>query len=259
MGAGGIEGLAGSGTAPISRPGVDTGLTHGRIPPQDWHRKTGIRCHARRIPGSQLAANWGSEHVWAMVAALKMPSRHMTVAEFLDWDSGDRSGALWQLRDGEPELMAPASDAHGSIQARLAYLLSAHLDARGGGCRVVVAPGVIPRVRSAENCLVPDLGITCVPPSGGRMLPEPVVLIEILSPSNEADTRANVWAYTTIPSVVEILLVRTASMEAELLRRGADGSWPAEPDTVGADGILRLDSIEFAEPLRSAYRTTALG
>jgi Uma2 family endonuclease len=91
------------------------------------------------------------------------------------------------------------------------------------------------------------------------MLPEPVVLIEILSPSNEADTRANVWAYTTIPSVVEILLVRTASMEAELLRRGADGSWPAEPDTVGADGILRLDSIEFAEPLRSAYRTTALG
>lgn len=53
-----------------------------------------------------------------MVAALKMPSHHMTVAEFLDWDSGDRSGALWQLRDGEPEMMAPASDARGSRTVR---------------------------------------------------------------------------------------------------------------------------------------------
>jgi Uma2 family endonuclease len=194
-----------------------------------------------------------------MVAALKMPSRHMTVAEFLDWDSGDRSGALWQLRDGEPEMMAPASDAHGSIQGWLGHLLAAHLDARGGRCRLVVAPGVIPRVRSAENCLVPDLGITCAPPSGGRTMPEPVVLIEILSPSNEADTRANVWAYTTIPSVAEILLVRATSVEAELLRRRSDGSWPEQPEVIDADGILRLDSIEFAEPLRSAYRTTALG
>ena len=194
-----------------------------------------------------------------MVAALKMPSRHMTVAEFLDWDPGDRSGARWQLRDGEPERMAPASDPHGSIQGRLVYLLTAHLDARGGRCRVVVTPGVVPRVRSQENCLIPGLGITCAPPSNGRTMPEPVVLIEILSPSNEADTRANVWAYTTIPSVMEILLVRATSVDAELLRRGPDGSWPEQPETIGADGVLRLDSIGFAEPLRLAYRTTALG
>ena len=31
----------------------------------------------------------------------------MTVAEFLQWEPDDRSGALWQLRDGEPEMMAP--------------------------------------------------------------------------------------------------------------------------------------------------------
>ncbi len=67
-----------------------------------------------------------------MTTALNMPLRRMTVAEFLDWDSGDRSGALWQLRDGEPEMMAPSSDAHGSIQARIAQLLGVHLDARGG-------------------------------------------------------------------------------------------------------------------------------
>ncbi len=193
-----------------------------------------------------------------MVAVLKMPSHHMTIAEFLDWDSGDRSGALWQLRDGEPEMMAPASDAHGSIQGRLAYLLIAHLDARGGPCRAVTAPGVIPRVRSAENFLIPDIGITCTPPSGGKTMTDPVALIEILSPSNEAETRANVWAYTTIPSVVEIALLRSTAIAAEVLRRQPDGSWPEQAEDIGPGDELRLDSVGFAEPLRSAYRTAGV-
>jgi Uma2 family endonuclease len=138
-----------------------------------------------------------------MSGALKLPPRRMTVAEFLDWDSGDRSGALWQLRDGEAEMLAPNSDPHGSIQARLVQLIGVHLDARGGACRVVVAPGVVPSERSEENCLVPDLGVTCTPPSGARLLHEPVVLIEILSPANVSKTRANVRGYQTIPTVAE--------------------------------------------------------
>ena len=108
-----------------------------------------------------LAASGHRAHLPVMGPGLKLPSRYMTVAEFLDWDSGDRSGALWQLRDGEPEMMAPASDVHGTIQARLVHLLTGHLDTRTSRCRVVVAPGVIPRVRSTENCLVPDIGVTC--------------------------------------------------------------------------------------------------
>ena len=194
-----------------------------------------------------------------MATALKMPSRHMTVAEFLDWDSGDRTGARWQLRDGEPEMMAPASDPHGSILARLVYLVSAHFEAKDSQCRVVVEPGVIPRVRSAENWLIPDIGITCAPPSGAKMLIDPIVLIEILSPSNEAETRANVWAYTTIPTVAEIVLLRSTSIQAEILRRQLDGSWPEQPEIVSDDGELRLDSIGFSKPLRSACRTSGVG
>ena len=193
-----------------------------------------------------------------MPTALKMPLRRMTVAEFLEWDSGAPTGALWQLRDGEPEMMAPASDPHGSIQSELAYLLTTHLRSRGSHCRAVVAPGVVPAQRSEQNCLVPDLGITCAPPAGARLLHEPVVLIEILSPTNVSKTRANVLAYRTIPSVAEIVILRSTSIVAEILRRGPDGAWPQLPDIVDADGELRLDSIGFAAPLRAAYRTTDL-
>jgi Uma2 family endonuclease len=192
------------------------------------------------------------------MVAMRKPSPGMRVAEFLDWDSGDRTGALWQLRDGEPEMMAPASDAHGMIQGELARLIGNHLADRNSPCRVGVTPGVVPRVRSTKNLLVPDLGVTCAAPAGGPTMLDPVVLIEILSPPNARETRANVWAYTSIPSVAEIVLVSSTSISAEVLRRQSDGSWPAEPQYIDAEGELVMESIGFCTPLRAAYRTSGV-
>lgn len=182
----------------------------------------------------------------------------MSVAEFLAGEPDDGSGALWQQRDGEPEMMALASDRHGSIQSRVSQLVGVHLDARGDRCRIVIAPGVVPSERSEENCLVPDLGITCTPPTGEHLMHEPLVLIEILSPTNVSKTRANVRAYRTIPTVTEIVVLHSTTIVAEVLRHSPDGSWPQQPEVVDADGELRLDSIGFAAPLRDAYRTTDL-
>ena len=120
------------------------------------------------------------------------PVLRMTVAEFLEQEPDDRSGALWQLRDGEPEMMAPASDRHGSIQSELAYLITAHFRATARTCRIVTAPGVVPDRRSEDNCPVPDLGIACAPPTGEQLMYEPLVLVENLSPTNVSKTRANV-------------------------------------------------------------------
>jgi Uma2 family endonuclease len=182
----------------------------------------------------------------------------MTVDQFLEWEPDDRSGALWQLRDGEPEMMAPASDRHGSIQSELAYLITTHLRERSSPCRVVTAPGIVPAERSEDNCLVPDLGITCAPPTGEHLMHEPLVLIEILSPTNVSRTRENIRAYRTIPGVQEIVLLHSSAIVVEILRRGADGTWPQQPDVVDAGGELRLDSISFVAPLRDAYRTSGL-
>ncbi len=193
-----------------------------------------------------------------MVALRKHAPTRMTVDEFLAWDPGDPSVAAWQLIDGEPVAMAPGSDAHGSIQLELAALLRNHLLERGSPCRAVTEPGVVPRLRAEHNYRVPDIGVTCSPPSDGLMMPEPVVLIEILSPSNEVETRANIWAYATIPSVREILAVRSTRIEAELLIRDAEGNWPAQPIIIGRDGEVTLPSIGFTAPLAAFYRTTAL-
>jgi Uma2 family endonuclease len=190
-----------------------------------------------------------------MSALPKIPVR-MTVAEFLTWNPP--SGQLWQLVDGEPQAMAPASITHGAIQSELGSLIRNHFAERSSPCRVITTPGVIPRVQSETNVRIPDLAVTCSGYDADESaLTDPVLLIEILSPNNQAETWANVWAYTTVPSVQEILVLKTASIGAEVLRRNQDGSWPSQPLTIET-GELTLESIGFRIPLAAAYRTTRL-
>ena len=192
-----------------------------------------------------------------MVPRRKHLPTHMTVAEFLAWDPGDPI-CRWQLIDGEPVATAPGNETHGALQNELGALLRNHLLEQRSACRVLTEPGVVPRVRADHNYRVPDLGVTCAPPSLAQMIPEPVLQIEIRSPSNEAETRANIWADISIPSVVEILAVHSTRIEAELLRRGADGSWPEQPESLRRGATLTLASIGFSVPLAALYRTTAL-
>ena len=193
-----------------------------------------------------------------MVAVRKHAPARMTLPEFLSWDEADPSGTPWQLVDGEPVAMAPGSETHAALQAEIGRVIGNHLIAQGGPCRLLSQPGIVPRVRANRNFRIPDLGVTCAPPAQGLMVPDPILLIEILSPGNEAQTRANIWAYTTIPSVREILAVHSTRIEAELLRRNSEGSWPEEPDTLTGSDRLTLATIDFTSPLAAFYRTTAL-
>jgi Uma2 family endonuclease len=190
-----------------------------------------------------------------MVAALKRPE-FMTVAEFLAWDAP--SGPAWQLINGVPQAMAPVSGTHAVIQSEVGALIRNHLAAHRPGCRVLSNPGVVPRVESEESFRIPGIGVTCTPvPRGVIEIAEPILLIEILSPGNPAQTWANVWTYPTIPSVQEILVIRTSSIGVQLLRRAPDGSWPEVPLAIEA-GELELQSIGFRVPLTALYAGTWL-
>jgi len=193
-------------------------------------------------------------HGMALLA--KIPIR-MTVDEFLKWDSGD--AFRYELVDGEPRAMAPASTIHGFLQNELGSLIRNHLRDKASSCEVVANPGVVPRLLSEHNVRIPDLAVTCSPLAAGQaILPDPVLLIEILSPSNQAKTWTNVWAYTSIPSVREILVLRADRMAAELLRRSPQGEWPERPIAIVA-GELVLESIGFRVAMADLYARPGLG
>ena len=114
------------------------------------------------------------------------------------------------------------------------------------------------KLRAARNYRIPDLGVTCAPPLPDQILPDPVLLVEILSPTNDVKTWSNVWTYASIPSVREILVVHGTRAAGELLRRDANGQWPDEPAAIGPRDIVALESIGFRASLQSFYRTTYL-
>jgi Uma2 family endonuclease len=193
-----------------------------------------------------------------MPNTLRKPPPSMTVTDFLTWP-GDGTGRKFQLVDGEVHAMSPATTTHGRIQSRLSRLVGNWLEARGSPCDIVTEPAVATHVRANINLRVPDLGVTCVADAAGQLiLPDPVVLVEILSPSNVADTWENVWSYCTIPSVQEIIVIHSTRILAEVLRRGPDSHWPKEPEEIGAGGTLSLACIGFACALSDVYARTHL-
>lgn len=190
------------------------------------------------------------------MSAVAQLSVRMSVRDFLAWEPGD--GSRYELVDGEPRAMAPAGTIHGFLQNELGSLIRNHLRGRGGGCEVVANPGVIPHLLSTHNVRVPDLGVTCSPLVPGQAtLPDPVLLIEILSPSNQANTWSNVRSYTSIPSVQEILVLDSSRVAAEVFRRSVQGAWPDQPEAL-REGDLVLTSIGFRVGLAELYTRTGL-
>lgn len=123
---------------------------------------------------------------------------------------------------------------------------------------MITAPGIVPRVNASTNVRIPDLAVTCSDYHEEEVtLADPVLIIELLSASNKAETWSNVWTYTTIPSVREILILRTQEIGGDLLRRNPDGTWPDKPLVLDEVPFV-LESIDFRGELSAFYRTTRL-
>ena len=187
-----------------------------------------------------------------MSQALRRPL--LTVDDFQDWEPPPGMDDLrWELVDGEPIAMSPPGLNHGAIQNQVGTLLALHLRAHRPNCRVITTPGVIPQLRSRYNERIPDLGVSCGSFTDGRSLADPILLVEILSPSNAAKTRINAWAYATIESVQEVLILSSTAVRAEILRQGE-----TPPEIVIGTETLSLASIGYAGPLADFYATTDL-
>jgi Uma2 family endonuclease len=181
----------------------------------------------------------------------------MTLQEFLAWEAPGHG--RWQLIDGVPVAMAPAGRAHGIVQATMAALIVDHLSATGSPCVALTNPGIVPGFQASRNFFIPDLAVTCSEADNDpAALHHPVLAIEILSPSNHAETWRNIRAYMLIGSVQEILVIHTAAVRVELLRRRADGSWPDDVTPV-TQGEFELASIALRVPLSVLYRRSGVG
>ena len=173
--------------------------------------------------------------------------KRMTLAEFLQWDDG--TDRRYELLDGVPVMMAPSLEAHGELAAALAMQLGSRVKPP---CRVISEAGIVIPDR-ADTYYVADLSVTCAPREPGRrMVVEPVLVVEVLSPSTgEVDRWRKVADYRSLPSVQEILVVFSDERRVEVQRRTPDG-WRVE-DLIGQAEIA-LSCCDAPVPLEALYR-----
>ena len=111
----------------------------------------------------------------------------MTLGEFFAWDGGEHRGKL-ELFEGWVRAQDPASATHSVIHTNIAAAIYGHLRASRSRCRVGTEAPVVPPMRPNKNARVPDIAVTCVPPSTSNVFDDPIHIVDVLSPSNEDET-----------------------------------------------------------------------
>ena len=190
-----------------------------------------------------------------MTAQPKLPLPPMTLDEFLAWDGGGHTGKL-ELVEGQVRAMAPASPTHGFIQNSLAVALTNHLRSAGSRCRVANEPPVVPPFRQKKNARAPDLAVTCAPVSDSKVFDDPILIVEVMSPSNEDETWDSMLSLSGLASLKEILVVQSTFVEVQVYTRDAAGAWPGVPVITKAGGTIRLASIALELPIFEVYQDT---
>lgn len=177
--------------------------------------------------------------------------RRMTVAEFLTWDDG--TDTRHELIDGRPVAMSPVSANHSIIVINIGHELKVRLQKP---C-VVGGEAGVRRPDRDDTFYEADIVVGCTPVAAGTVtIPDPVVIVEVLSPTTlEHDRGRKAYDYRQIGSVQEIVLVSSEQRRGEIWRRRG-AKWELE-DLID-DASLELEAVEVAIPLADIYADTPL-
>ncbi len=104
---------------------------------------------------------------------------------------------------------------------------------------------------------VPDVMVACDPPSDKSYQAQPLVLVEVLSPSTEhIDIREKMFAYLTLPPLTHYIIAAQERQELTVYRRTTDG-WEIETLTDSADE-LRIPHLDFSVSMNAVYQDAGL-
>ena len=156
--------------------------------------------------------------------------------------------------DGNIYARAGGSREHALHGANVLTLLSIAL--RGRPCAAHTSDL---RIRVVDTGLetYPDASVICgqpeIDPDDKHAVTNPVVLVEITSPSTEDYDRGDKLAhYQRIPSLREVVFVGHREKVIEVVRREEDGSWSRHEARPGR--VAKLESIGCELPVDEVYR-----
>lgn len=151
-----------------------------------------------------------------------------------------RPDEKWELYDGVPVAMAGGTRSHSRLAVRIISALEPQ--ARLRGCDVHNSDFLVHKPGEPDFSAFPDAWIRCghLDPRA-RTATDPIVIVEVLSPSTIIDDRGyKLRSYQEILTVRQILLVYPDERRVESWERGPE-QWTV---VVHADGAVPIPAVE---------------
>ena len=174
----------------------------------------------------------------------------MSVSEFLAWERDQPE--RYEFSGGVVTRMTGASLAHVTITMNIAFTLRQSL--RGSGYRPFTNDA---KVLAGNAVRYPDITVTCSPISGkDDIVPDPVVVIEVVSPSTEREDRGpKKFDYFATPSIRQYAIIEQDARRVDLYTR-SETEWTNE--VIEGLAVLNLSSIGVEMSLDTIYEDTEL-
>jgi Uma2 family endonuclease len=166
-----------------------------------------------------------------------LPQHKMTVDEYLAWAEGQEG--RFELYAGTVYAMSPERARHAEIKFNVQTALLAGIRRSGLPC-YMLPDGMTVRVDEA-TAYEPDALVYCglkLPP-GALEVPNPVIVVEVLSPSTRGvDASLKLAGYFRVPGVMHYLIV---DPDQPLIIRHARGHDDTILTHIVREGAIRLD------------------
>jgi Uma2 family endonuclease len=176
----------------------------------------------------------------------------MTYADYLAFEH--TSECKHEFVDGEIILMSGASLEHSQLELRIGVLLVMRIRQ---GCTVYPANQRI-KIEAKDNGRYADSMIICgsprVSPTDDQAITNPLVLVEVLSPTTERfDRGAKFEDYQTLPTLEAYMLVAQDRRQVEVHRR-VGTSWIREPHHHRDSDLIELPGLIAPISVDDIYR-----
>ena len=179
-------------------------------------------------------------------------ARPLTIADYDRFVDVQRDDREWELVDGTLVMMSNPTENHEQIAGNIGAPLKLAMDAVGcrsyqGGMRVQRSDD-----SRGHDKTRPDIVVRCGPRQNQTYLTDPLVVVEVLSPSTIDDDRGRKLRFhKSLPTLRDIVLAYQDQMRVEHYRRTEQG-WDLEVLT-RPEHSLRFDAVDFEIDLDHVY------
>jgi Uma2 family endonuclease len=204
-------------------------------------------------PGTGILERTG---VVPMPTALRR-SEPVTIEAFDTFVEAQADIALFELVEGDIVMMTNPTEVHEQIASNIAAPLKLAMDPRG--CRTYQGGMRMQRSDDARDTdkTRPDVVVRCGAVGSGNYITDPLVVVEVLSPSTmDIDRGPKLDFCKSLPTIRHIALVYQDQMRVEHYRRGEQG---LELEVLKRpDEALHFEAVEFRIELARVYFDVAV-